>query len=122
MGMIDAAPIRERFSALVLHLNERERRLLAATEAHAAGYGAIAAVMEATGIAASTIGRGLKDLAGEAALAPGRVQRSGGGRKPLVASEPTTPSASNIQSEIAMKAARRVVASYSSLTSSTPKP
>jgi hypothetical protein len=36
--------------------------------------------------------------------------------------EPTTPSASNIQSEIAMKAARRVVASYSSLTSSTPKP
>ena len=61
--MIDPAPIRERFSALVLHLNERERRLLAATEARAAGYGGIAAVMEATGIAASTIGRGLKELA-----------------------------------------------------------
>ena len=86
--MIDPAPIRERFSALVLHLNERERRLLAATEAHAAGYGGIAAVMEATGIAASTIGRGLKELAGEVVLAPGRVRRSGGGRKPLMASDP----------------------------------
>ena len=86
--MIDPAPIRERFSALVLYLNERERRLLAATEAHAAGYGGIAAVMEATGIAASTIGRGLKELAGEIVLAPGRVRRSGGGRKPLVASDP----------------------------------
>src|SRR5664280_318826 len=86
--MIDPAPIRERFSALVLYLNERERRLLAATEAHAAGYGGMAAVMEATGIAASTIGRGLKELAGEIVLAPGRVRRSGGGRKPLVASDP----------------------------------
>ena len=75
--MIDPAPIRERFSALVLYLNERERRLLAATEAHAAGYGGIAAVMEATGIAASTIGRGLKELAGDAAVDPGRGRRMG---------------------------------------------
>jgi hypothetical protein len=86
--MIDPAPIRERFSALSWHLNERERRLLAATEAIAAGYGGIAAVSQATGIAASTIGRGLKELAGKAALALGRVRRSGGGRKPLVVTDP----------------------------------
>jgi hypothetical protein len=60
--MIDQAPIRDRFSALSAHLNERERRLLAATEATAAGYGGIVAVSQATGIAASTIGRGLKEL------------------------------------------------------------
>ena len=41
----------------------------------------------ATGIAASTIGRGLKDLAGDAALTPGRVRRAGGGRKPLLATD-----------------------------------
>ena len=71
--MIDPDPIRERFSELSPHLNERERRLLAATEANAAGYGGIAAVARATGLAASTIGRGLKDLAGDTALTPGRV-------------------------------------------------
>jgi hypothetical protein len=35
--MIDPAQIRERFSALSPYLNERERRLLASTEAIAAG-------------------------------------------------------------------------------------
>jgi hypothetical protein len=86
--MIDPAPIRDRFSALLPHLNERERRLLAATEAAAAGYGGIAAVSQATGIAASTIGRGRKELSGKAALALGRVRRLGGGRKPLVVTDP----------------------------------
>jgi hypothetical protein len=86
--MIDPAPIRDRFSALSPHLNERERRLLAATEATAAGYGGIVAVSQATGIAASTIGRGLKELVGEAAIALGRVRRSGGGRKPLTVTNP----------------------------------
>jgi hypothetical protein len=86
--MIDPVPIRDRFSALSPHLNERERRLLAATEAIAAGYGGIAAVSRATGIAASTIGRGLKELAGEAASVVGRVRRAGGGRKPLVVTDP----------------------------------
>jgi hypothetical protein len=86
--MINQAPIRDRFSALSPHLNERERRLLAATEATAAGYGGIVAVSQATGIAASTIGRGLKELVGGAAIALGRVRRSGGGRKPLTVTNP----------------------------------
>jgi hypothetical protein len=86
--MIDPAPIRDRFTALSPHLNERERRLFAATEAAAAGYGGIAAVSAATAIAVSTIGRGLKDLAEASGLVSGRVRRAGGGRKPLVAGNP----------------------------------
>src|SRR5712672_1027311 len=86
--MIDPGPIRNRFTALSPHLNERERRLFAATEAAAAGYGGIVAVSEATGIAVSTIGRGLKDLAEAGGLLAGRVRRAGGGRKPLVVSNP----------------------------------
>jgi Rhodopirellula transposase DDE domain len=86
--MIDPAPIRDRFTVLSPHLNERDRRLFAATEAAAAGYGGIAAVSAATGIAVSTIGRGLKDLAEEGGLLAGRVRRAGGGRKPLVANNP----------------------------------
>jgi hypothetical protein len=86
--MIDPDPIRERFGKLSAHLDERERRLLAAVEARASGYGGIAAVSLATGLAASTIGRGLKDLTDEAGLAPGRVRRAGGGRKPLTVADP----------------------------------
>jgi hypothetical protein len=81
--MIDPIPIRARFASLSPHLDERERRLLAATEARLAGYGGIATVVRATGIAASTIGRGLRDLAAETSLDPLRVRRKGGGRRPL---------------------------------------
>src|SRR3954469_4470813 len=87
--MIDHEQIRERFRVIAPHLDERARRLLAATEARAAGYGGIAAVSQATGVAPSTIARGLQDLAAESPLAPGRVRQLGGGRKPLAADDPT---------------------------------
>src|ERR1700739_715919 len=63
--VIDIEPIRERFSAVAPFLDERGHRLVAAAEAFAAGYGGIAAVATATGIAPSTIGRGLQELAWE---------------------------------------------------------
>jgi len=87
--MIDSSAIRERFAALSRHLSERDRRLWAASEARAAGYGGIAAVSAATGIAASTIGRGLKELASADTLDVGRVRRRGGGRQPLVKKDAT---------------------------------
>jgi hypothetical protein len=71
---------------LSAHLDERGRRLLAASEARAAGYGGIAAVSRATGLAASTIGRGLKDLLNGLPL--GRVRRQGGGGKGAVERDP----------------------------------
>jgi hypothetical protein len=88
--MIDHEPIRERFAALLPHLDEldeRGRRIFAAAEARAAGYGGIAAVARATGIAASTIGRGLNELTGDKELTAGQVRRGGGGRKSLVESD-----------------------------------
>jgi len=87
--MIDPHPIRKRFMSLSPHLSERERRLFAATEARAAGYGGIAAVSAATGVAVSTIGRGLKELSASDTLAPDRVRRPGGGRKLLVEKDAT---------------------------------
>jgi hypothetical protein len=87
--MIESDPIRERFLSLSPHLSERERRLFAAAEARAAGYGGIAAVSAATGIAVSTIGRGLKELSALDTLAPDRVRRPGGGRKLLVEKDAT---------------------------------
>jgi Rhodopirellula transposase DDE domain len=84
--VIDIEAIRARFLDLSTHLDERGRRLLAASEARTAGYGGIAAVSRATGLAASTIGRGLKDLS--AGLPPGRVRRPGGGGKTAVERDP----------------------------------
>jgi hypothetical protein len=81
--MIDHDPIRERFLALSPHLDERGRRMFAAAEARAAGYGGIAAVWRATGIAPSTIGRGLEELASGSGAALTQVRHPGGGRKPL---------------------------------------
>lgn len=60
--MIDPSAIRPRFAAVGRGLNERSRRLFAAVEARTAGDGGIAAAARATGLARSTIGRGLKDL------------------------------------------------------------
>jgi hypothetical protein len=86
--MIDETSLRGRKSALLPHLDERQRRLFAASEAKAAGHGGIAAVSRVTGIAPSTIGRGLKDIAAPASLPEGRVRRLGGGRKSLVGKDP----------------------------------
>lgn len=86
--MVNASAIRDRFTAVGGGLNERSRRLFAAAEAKTAGYGGIAATSQATGIARSTIGRGLKDLTDPVAL-PGVVRRPGGGRPTLTETDPT---------------------------------
>ncbi len=86
--MIDPSAIRERFAAVGRGLNERTRRLFAAVEARTAGYGGIEAASQATGIARSTIGRGLKDLNDPASLW-GEVRRPGSGRPALTETDAT---------------------------------
>ncbi len=86
--MVDASSIRERYAAVGCGLNERSRRLFAAAEARTAGYGGISATARATGIARSTIGRGLKDLDDPDALS-GVVRRPGSGRRALTAMDAT---------------------------------
>jgi hypothetical protein len=85
--MIDHEAMQERFAVLARHLDERGRRMFAAAEAKAAGYGGIAAASRATGIAVSTINRALKELADGLELVAGQIRRPGGGRKPLVESD-----------------------------------
>ena len=87
-GMIDETAIRDRFDAMRVRLDERERRLFAAAEARSAGYGGVSAVARATEIARSTIGRGLKELAAPD-RAGSKVRRSGGGRPALTRADPT---------------------------------
>lgn len=85
--MIDVVAIGARYDALAPYLDERARRLFAASEARAGGRGGVTAVSEATGVARSTIGRGLAELGRDDRL-PGRIRRPGGGRKPKTETEP----------------------------------
>ncbi len=86
--MIDITAIRARYESLARFLNERARRLFAASEARAAGRGGIAAVSRASGIARSTIGRGLAELRAGTPPMAGRVRRPGGGSKPATEMQP----------------------------------
>jgi hypothetical protein len=86
--MIDTDAIRQRWEADGSRRDERGRRLFAASEVRAAGWGGLAAVSGITGLARSTIERGLKDLDGPA-LARGQVRREGGGPRPLTERDAT---------------------------------
>jgi hypothetical protein len=85
--VIDETAIRNRYEAMRACLDERARRLFAAAEARAAGYGGVSAVTRATGIARSTIDRGLKEL--DAFEAARKIRRAGGGRPTLTRTDPT---------------------------------
>jgi hypothetical protein len=89
--VIDEAAIKLRYDALGPLLDERGRRRFAAAEALAAGRGGVTAVARITGMARSTIDRGLAELRGDAppAAPPDRVRRKGGGRRPLVTADPS---------------------------------
>jgi hypothetical protein len=86
--MIDETKIAKRFAGVGPELNERQRRLWAASEAQACGRGGIAAVARATGISEDTIGRGLRELGSGERLEVGRVRRAGAGRPRLTESDP----------------------------------
>jgi hypothetical protein len=85
--MIDRRGIGQRWEADGSKRDERGRRIFAASEARAAGRGGLAAVSQITGLARSTIGRGLEEL--DAPPLRGRVRREGGGPKPLTERDPT---------------------------------
>jgi hypothetical protein len=81
--------IKHRYERVAGELNERTRRLLAASEALTIGWGGISTVSRATGLSRQVISEGIKELqAGEKAKG-GRIRGIGGGRKTTVSKEPS---------------------------------
>src|SRR5262245_5953234 len=70
----------QKYASVLPHLNERQRRLIAAADAQMLGYGGIARVARAAGLNRSTLHRGLKDLVAPV-LPAERVRHAGAGRK-----------------------------------------
>jgi transposase len=73
--------IRQKYHALAGELTELTRRRWAAVEALSLGRGGISAVCAATGMARSTLRRGIQELDHPGSEAATRQRRSGGGRK-----------------------------------------
>ena len=82
------ATIVAKFVVMAPVLNERARRLWAAAESIAIGYGGDALVSAATGLAPETIRKGRRELAVGDGAAPGRIRRAGAGRPNLEQDQP----------------------------------
>src|SRR5919199_2909661 len=82
--MDESRDIKERFARVAGSLDERTRRLVAASEALALGWGGISATARATGLSRAAIRHGIAELQGAPAADPGRIRRPGGGRKKTV--------------------------------------
>jgi transposase len=81
--VIDEHAIGERYRAMAGELNERQRRLWAASEARSHGRGGLAAVARATGMSPVTVAKGMREIDAGEAVEAGRVRKRGGGRKAL---------------------------------------
>ena len=76
-----------RMDSLFPHLTERQRRLAAAVDARALGYGGVSRVARSTGMSRVTIHQGLAEL-DRGGFPPGRSRRPGGGRKKVQEQDP----------------------------------
>ena len=81
------ATIVEKYAAVEAFLDERGRRIWAAAESRAIGYGGDALVSDATGLSRPTIRAGRREIETGAAL-PGRIRRPGAGRPGVEQSQP----------------------------------
>jgi hypothetical protein len=86
--MIDVDALRTRYQSMVGFLDERGRRLFVANEALALGRGGVTAVSAASGVARSTINRGIAELKAGGHELGERIRRRGGGRKSTVEHHP----------------------------------
>ncbi len=88
--MPDGEALASKFEVLARVLDERTRRLVAAAEAEAMGFGGISAVAEASGLSRGTVIRGIAELKTATKPTRGqRIRRKGAGRKRTVDQDAT---------------------------------
>ena len=86
--MRTSTQLRQKFASVWALLDERTRRIMAASEARALGYGGITQVRRACGLSRKAIAKGLREIAAGTAPPPGRIRRPGAGRKSIVTHDP----------------------------------
>lgn len=86
--MQDNARLKQKYAVLFEHLNERQRRIVAAADARFSGYGGISQVSRMSGLSRSTLHQGIKELEGTSGTTPERARKAGGGRKRITERAP----------------------------------
>ena len=76
---VQARAARKRYLEMAPVLNEQSRRRFVALEAQALGRGGVSLMARISGLARSTIYRGLSDIRDKISAPPGRVRERGGG-------------------------------------------
>jgi DDE family transposase len=90
--MGEAKALAQKFALVWRHLDERSRRMMAASEARHLGYGGVSIVSRACGLSRVTITKAVRELDAPP-QPPGRIRRPGGGRPSLLRLDPELPSA-----------------------------
>ena len=83
----DEDSLRRKFVSVWPLLDERGRRLMAASEALSLGYGGVSKIRRASGLSRKAIARGIREIADGNAM-PGRIRRPGAGRKSIIEHDP----------------------------------
>jgi len=92
--LVSDSDIQRRFRSLSPFLDERMRRLVAAAESEAIGYGGVSTVARATGVSRRAITEGMKELsqrkkARKVPPSASRIRRKGAGRKRVADIDPS---------------------------------
>jgi Rhodopirellula transposase DDE domain len=90
--MAEKGLLKQKFAQLWPHLDERARRIVAASEAAHLGYGGVSQVSRACGLSRVTLTKAVRELDAQP-LSPGRIRRPGAGRPRLVTTDPDLPGA-----------------------------
>ncbi len=88
MASVPPTALRRKFASVWPLLDERARRLMAASEAIALAYGGVSAVHRACGLSRKAIAGGIREIQGRVLLEAGRIRRRGAGRKRLTVRDP----------------------------------
>lgn len=86
--MSTVTELTEKFRSVWPLLDERTRRLMAATEALALGHGGVSLVHRACGLSRKAITKGIQEIRAGSLPGPGRIRRPGAGRKPITVTDP----------------------------------
>src|SRR6266852_9255951 len=86
--MDSVAELTAKFHSVWPLLDERTRRVMAASEARALGYGGVSLVRRACGLSRKAIRKGIREINAGNALPSDRIRRPGAGRKPITVSDP----------------------------------
>jgi hypothetical protein len=80
--------LKRKFRSAWPHLDERTRRIMAASEAMSLGYGGVSVVGRACGLSRKAISKGMRELQAKGQPLVGRVRRPGAGRKSITQTDP----------------------------------